>query len=104
MAPNAAVAIVLLVVLQIVAIYDSVALMFFGREHTVSFVLASWSSHFPIIPIVVGMLIGHLFWPVAPSLPASPKESLTNGYVRPVSEAPRQTAQQKPPSTDVSTP
>lgn len=32
-------------------------------QDTVSAVLFDWSRDFPILPLAVGVLLGHLFWP-----------------------------------------
>jgi hypothetical protein len=77
--PNAFVAILLMVVLYVVGVYDAVALMFYGHTYTVSYVIKSWSREFPIVPILVGLLIGHLFWPVGGEPEPHPADTLHNG-------------------------
>lgn len=34
-----------------------------GYKHTVSAVMLRLSQRFPIIPLLIGIVIGHLFWP-----------------------------------------
>lgn len=34
----------------------------YGPRATVSAVITSWSREWPIVPLLVGILIGHLFW------------------------------------------
>jgi hypothetical protein len=35
-----------------------------GRHHdTISIVVMEWSRAFPIIPLILGLVLGHLFWP-----------------------------------------
>lgn len=41
-----------------------------NANETVSAVLHSWSLQFPILPLIVGLLLGHIFWPAGKSLPA----------------------------------
>ena len=77
---NAFVAIVLLFVLFTVMVYDSVALMFWNNTYTISWVIKSWSKHFPILPLVIGITIGHLFWPVDTDESSLPTETLHNGH------------------------
>lgn len=38
----------------------------FGQPEwvTVSALLSEWSHTFPVLPMLVGLLLGHLFWPV----------------------------------------
>lgn len=35
-----------------------------GQEHdSISSVLLEWSRHFPILPFIIGVVVGHCFWP-----------------------------------------
>jgi len=47
--------------LVVAGIVDIVA-VYYGNP-TVSTVIQSWSRAFPILPLIVGILLGHLFWP-----------------------------------------
>ncbi len=33
------------------------------RDQTVSFIVQAWSKNFPIMPLLAGIILGHLFWP-----------------------------------------
>ena len=83
---NVVVAIVLLFVLLVVGIYDAIAIMFFGEGYTISMVVKSWARHFPILAVLVGIVVGHLFWPVEPSHTPTPTETLHNGIANPEAE------------------
>lgn len=43
-------------------LWDLFALWCWGIEATVSAVLLGWARRHPIIPFVLGVLVGHLFW------------------------------------------
>ncbi len=87
--PNVCVAIVLLFTIFFVGTYDAVALMFWGQQYTVSYVVKSWASHFPILPVVVGIVLGHLFWPIGPDIEVRPKETVRNGSASTVADVGR---------------
>ena len=42
--------------------YDVYALVF-GRQ-TVSRMVNDWVSQYPIVAVVIGVLVGHFFWPL----------------------------------------
>lgn len=79
MMPNVLVSIVLLTALLLVGLYDAIAMMFYGTSYTVSYVVRNWSSSFPIISLLVGLVIGHLFWPVSEEDHTTPSDTLHNG-------------------------
>lgn len=64
---------VLLVVLAIVGVYDFLAVIYWPDGYTISAYLYSLSRKFPVIPVLVGLVMGHLFWPVYPSLQSQVK-------------------------------
>jgi hypothetical protein len=47
-----------------VALYDVAARVFGGNESTVSYALLDASVKWPVVPLAVGVLIGHVFWGV----------------------------------------
>jgi len=53
-------------VLIAVGVYDVVAGALGGHRATVSFVVQAWSQQYPVLTLLAGIVIGHLFWPVAP--------------------------------------
>lgn len=56
-------AVLLLGNLFLAGIWD-VCFLSLGRpEATVSKILQGWSLNFPILPLLIGVLLGHLFWP-----------------------------------------
>lgn len=57
-------AIALLVILFVVGIWDIYASYWIGSGNTVSYLIQSWSLQFPALPLLVGFLLGHLFWPI----------------------------------------
>ena len=52
--------VLLLCLLCIVAIYDMWADVVGSR--TVSSTVWEWSRMYPVIPLIVGLILGHLFW------------------------------------------
>jgi len=48
----------------IAIIYDLVAVLVWGSEKTISTKLYGWAKRWPIIPFLIGVTMGHLFWPV----------------------------------------
>lgn len=46
-------------------VWDVVAIAKGSRE-TVSSVLHEWSLLYPVLPLAVGLLLGHIFWPNSP--------------------------------------
>jgi hypothetical protein len=55
-------AILLVVALAAVAVYDAYAGLFLGGDATVTSVVQAWSRDYPLIPFLAGLLAGHLFW------------------------------------------
>lgn len=58
-------AITLVLTCAVVAAYDVYAVFALPPNSTVSFQLSEWSQRFPVIPLLLGLLIGHLFWPIS---------------------------------------
>jgi len=85
--PNVVVSMVLISVILIIFLYDAIALMFWDHTYTISYVVKSWSRYFPILPLVVGICLGHLFWPVVSNETGTPRESLRNGHTVTTTEA-----------------
>jgi hypothetical protein len=46
------------------AVYDLAVLLAFGPRATISVALYEDSRRFPVIAIVIGLVVGHVFWPV----------------------------------------
>lgn len=55
---------VLMFCITFVGIYDVIALAAWGQAYTVSYVIKGWSSQFPMIPLIIGLVLGHILWPV----------------------------------------
>ncbi len=47
-----------------VAAYDFFAIARYGRDATISLVLLDVSRDYPIIPCGLGLVAGHVFWPL----------------------------------------
>lgn len=60
---NVVVALLLLILLAVVGVYDLLALVSHGRFSTVTVAIVSWSRQWPILPFIAGVIIGHLFFP-----------------------------------------
>lgn len=57
--------IVLLSCLLLLGIWDSLAYVYGGgRKSTISYLFTMGSFHAPIIVFLLGVLVGHLFWPL----------------------------------------
>lgn len=54
----------LVINLGAVGVYDIVAFFFMRAEDTVSWWLQSWFQSFPVLAVAVGILVGHLAWPL----------------------------------------
>lgn len=52
-----------LVVLAAVWVWDWYAIVKQQPKETVSAMLLEWSQAWPILPFMVGVIIGHIFWP-----------------------------------------
>jgi len=58
-------AIALIATIATCGVFD-VWCLYTGRpEDLMSSVLGRWSRQFPILPLAVGIALGHLFWPIA---------------------------------------
>jgi hypothetical protein len=49
------------VIVALIIAYDVVALLF--RLPTISLTLLEWSREYPVIPLAIGIPLGHVFWP-----------------------------------------
>lgn len=56
----------LLVTFLIVGLWDVAALYSGHADDSVSAVIGRWSQQFPVLPLAVGLIAGHLFWPRFP--------------------------------------
>lgn len=56
------VALALIVVSASVAVYDVWAAFSPNGRRTASDVIGEWSTRWPILPFLAGLLTGHLFW------------------------------------------
>jgi len=55
----------IILVFVTIFVWDSIV-MFFAKDldATISFALYTVSTQHPIIPFVIGVLVGHVFWPL----------------------------------------
>jgi hypothetical protein len=53
------------IILALVLIFtvDLILIWWRGYTATISWTLLVWSKKFPVIPFLVGITMGHLFWP-----------------------------------------
>jgi len=64
--PNAgssAVASLLLLAFAAVLVWDTYAAYTTPQLSSVSEIIQDWSRRFPALPLIVGLVLGHLFWP-----------------------------------------
>lgn len=62
-ATSAALGIAMLLVFLMIGLWDICVTYFMKSTDTVSNVLSLWGRQFPILPLFVGLLLGHIFWP-----------------------------------------
>jgi hypothetical protein len=53
----------------VILVYDAVANTSGGTLPTVSERIFAWSQRYPMLPLLVGVVIGHLFFPIRPISP-----------------------------------
>lgn len=52
----------LLIALLVVGVWDIYATTSSGRWASVSDVITDWSRVYPVLPLLVGLVMGHIFW------------------------------------------
>lgn len=62
----------IVVTLLVVLVYDIAAAVFGGTGTTISHEIIVFSHDYPIVPFLVGVVMGHLFWRM-PSTPETEK-------------------------------
>jgi len=50
------------VIIFTIALWDIWVMMNNRPSDTVSAILTDWSKRFPMVPLCVGLIIGHIFW------------------------------------------
>lgn len=55
--------IILATVLLGVGVYDVFAALFMPPGSTISAIVLNLAQRYPILPLLVGIVLGHLFWP-----------------------------------------
>ena len=58
-----ATALFLIIALVIVGLWDLYAGWWTPPQSSVSAVIQEWSRRYPALPLAIGILLGHLFWP-----------------------------------------
>ena len=56
---------IIVTLLVIAGVSDTLILLILGPEKTFSVAIYHLSKSYPIIPFITGVIMGHLFWPVA---------------------------------------
>lgn len=67
LAAQSTLALSLLVILFAAGCFDVWAMSRYDGHYTISSMLQGWAAHYPILPLSVGLLLGHLFWPAGPT-------------------------------------
>lgn len=52
----------LLAIVTITAVWDIVVSIRFDDRYTVSGMLREWSREWPLLPLSLGLVMGHIFW------------------------------------------
>jgi len=63
MRPNEVTALFLVATVIAVAVYDVIAGIFYGDEATITHVVQEWGKKYVLLTIIIGIVLGHLFWP-----------------------------------------
>jgi len=63
-APGFWLAIILLVILAVIGGYELYALFQLPGDQTVTYFIRAWSQQIPLLPLAIGIVLGHLFFPV----------------------------------------
>lgn len=73
-------AIALTVMIFVCGVYDVVAVWTSPPRPTISAIIQDWSVRFPMIPLTVGIILGHIFFPTYPAADRKPvtQTSLTS--------------------------
>src|SRR5689334_3437157 len=81
----------LLLFILAVGVFDFVALQSGGKLITISQVIQAWSAQYPLIPLLTGIVLGHLFFPTritgTPTAPPPGPISPANALIAPLSPA-----------------
>lgn len=56
----------LVVVLTLVAVWDVYCAATGRQNDTVSATMQEWSQNHPMLAVTVGVILGHIFWPTRP--------------------------------------
>lgn len=64
--PQSTLAVCLMIMAVLCGIWDIYVVATGQPTETVSNILGIWSSQFPILPLTIGVIMGHLFWPRMP--------------------------------------
>jgi uncharacterized membrane protein len=51
-------------IVLIIACYDLFAILAWGSDYTFSTVILDLAQREPVVPLLVGVVLGHLFWPM----------------------------------------
>lgn len=55
-------AIALIILAALIGAWDVIQVSKKHPEYTVSNVLQGWSKDYPILPLTLGVILGHIFW------------------------------------------
>lgn len=54
----------IIIVLGLAGLYDVYAVYFLRPQDTVSWYLRAWSTELPVLPMLIGLVLGHLLFPL----------------------------------------
>lgn len=63
----------IIAVLACVGAWDVYSIFALPGNLTVSAIVYAWGQQFPPLVLIIGLILGHLFWPVHPSSISTPK-------------------------------
>ncbi len=55
---------ILIVSAALLILYDVYTLFTRGKVKTISFTVYAWAKLYPIVPFTLGVIAGHLMWPI----------------------------------------
>ena len=68
MTPRDVTSLVILGTTVLLGLYDVLMGVKYGPEATISIVMYDLARRYPIVPFMLGVLAGHIFWPMAATL------------------------------------
>lgn len=69
-------AVVFIIIFALAIVWDVIAIVTWGPQVTLSAIVWGLAKEMPIVPFALGIVMGHLFWPMA-------KDTMSDGEKKP---------------------